>query len=43
MFLPKTIDSQGPVLKEFMHILGFYDESNKEDRDEYITVNWKNI
>jgi hypothetical protein len=35
--------SEGQILHEIMHILGFSHEHVREDRDQYITVMWDNI
>jgi len=33
----------GTVMHEFIHILGFYHEQSRDDRDAYVQVNWENM
>lgn len=33
----------GVALHELMHVLGFFHEQSRLDRDKYVTVYWSNV
>jgi len=35
--------TRGIAMHEMLHSIGFYHEQSREDRDDYVTVNWDNI
>ncbi|GFU41067.1 zinc metalloproteinase nas-13 [Nephila pilipes] len=41
--LGRGCNNKGIIIHEFMHILGFFHEHSRPDRDKYVTVNWENI
>lgn len=43
MSLSSGCEVRSIILHEFMHVIGFYHEQERVDRDEHIKVNWSNI
>ena len=42
-FLGARCYSKKTIQHEFIHALGFHHEQNRPDRNDYVTINWKNI
>lgn len=41
--LGRGCDHEGVVIHEFVHALGHWHEQSREDRDQYVRINWNNI
>ncbi|XP_077550695.1 high choriolytic enzyme 1-like [Haemaphysalis longicornis] len=40
---PSLCPNEGPLMHEFLHVLGFFHEHSRPDRDQYVTVHWDNV
>jgi len=36
-------ERKGTAMHEFLHVLGFWHEQNRYDRDKYVTINLSNV
>lgn len=43
LYLGHSCLNKGNILHELMHVLGFYHEHNRADRDDYLTIHHENI
>lgn len=43
VFLNRGCMNRNDILHELMHVLGFFHEHNRPDRDDYVIIHWDNI